>query len=161
RVQTSLYTAEVGRVAGGVVNLITKSGTNAYHGTLFEYFRNDILDARNFFTPTKPEYRQNQFGGSIGGPIQTDRTFFFGDYEALRLVQGTAFTANVPTAAMRAGNFSGIAKIYDPATTRPDPAHPGQFIRDEFSNDTIPDKSLNPIAKQYMALYPEQNLPGV
>jgi hypothetical protein len=161
RVQTSLYTAEVGRVAGGVVNLITKSGTNAYHGTLFEYFRNDILDARNFFTPNKPEYRQNQFGGSIGGPIQTDRTFFFGDYEALRLVQGTPFTANVPTAAMRAGNFSGIAKIYDPATTRPDPAQPGQFIRDEFPNDTIPDKSLNSIAKQYMALYPEPNLPGV
>jgi len=161
RVQTSLYTAEVGRVAGGVVNLLTKSGTNAFHGSVFEYFRNDALDARNFFTPKKPEYRQNQFGGSLGGPIQRDRIFFFGDYEGMRQVQGTPYTASVPTAAMKAGNFSGIAKIYDPASTRPDPSRPGQFIRDEFPNDTIPGDHMNTTALNYLRLYPEPNLPGI
>jgi hypothetical protein len=81
-VQTNLYTAEVGRAAGGVVNLITKSGTNAVHGTLYEYFRNDDLDAAPFrFVASQPkaEYRLNQYGGSAGGPIKKDKTFFFFD----------------------------------------------------------------------------------
>ena len=161
RVQTSLYTAEVGRVAGGVVNLLTKSGTNAYHGSAFEFFRNDALDARNFFTPTNPVYRQNQFGGSLGGPVQKDKMFFFGDFEGMRQIQGTPYTASVPTDAMKAGNFAGISKIYDPSTTRPDPAHPGQFIRDEFPNDTIRPDQMSSIAVKYMQLYPEPNLPGI
>ena len=81
KVQTNLYTAEVGRTAGGVVNVITKSGTNEFHGSGFEFVRNDRFDSRNVFSATKPLLRQHQFGGSIGGPVVRNRTFFFADYE--------------------------------------------------------------------------------
>src|SRR5260370_5147046 len=92
QVQTNNLSADVGFAAGAVVNIITKSGTNTFHGSAFEYFRNDIFDARDWFakagvTP-KPEYRQNQFGGSIGGPIVKNKTFFFGDFQDNRIIQG-------------------------------------------------------------------------
>ena len=102
RVLTNSYTADLGRSAGAVVNIITKSGTNAFHGSLYEYFRNDKLNAYSFQFGqhfAKPELRQNQFGGSLGGPIFKDRTFFFGDAEFFRLAAGTTpSVANVPTA---------------------------------------------------------------
>ena len=101
-VSTNLYPAEVSRTAGGVADVITKSGTNAFHGSLFEYLRNDIFDARDYFATTgpKPELRQNQFGGSIGGPIQKNKTFFFGDYEGFRQVYAqNTYVSTVPTAA--------------------------------------------------------------
>jgi Carboxypeptidase regulatory-like domain len=98
-VQTNSYAAEAGRTAGGVINIVTRSGTNQFHGSAYEYFRNDILDARQVeqTTGAKPELRQNQYGGSIGGPIIKDRTFFFFDYEGLRQVAGTTDTGTVPT----------------------------------------------------------------
>jgi hypothetical protein len=101
-IDTNVYNAEVGRNAGAVVNIITKSGTNQYHGSAYEFFRNDIFDARDYFAKVgvtnKPEYRQNQFGASIGGPIVKDRTFFFGDVEDLRIVQGkSSGLLTVPT----------------------------------------------------------------
>lgn len=112
RVLTNLYTAEVSRSVGGVVDLITKSGTNNFHGTAYEYFRNDVLDARDFFSTTgrKPELRQNQFGGSVGGPIVKNKAFFFFDYEGFRLVKGVTQTSTVPTAFEEAnpGNFSDL-----------------------------------------------------
>jgi hypothetical protein len=100
-VETNSYSAEAGRTAGGVVNIITHSGTNQFHGSAYEFFRNDVFDARNVLQTTgrKPELRQNQFGGSIGGPIFKDRTFFFGDYEGFRLVSGLTYTSTVPTIA--------------------------------------------------------------
>lgn len=114
KVQTNLYSAEITRTSGGVVNIITKSGTNSFHGSLFEFLRNDKFDANgNYnFTGTasaqlpKQKYRQNQFGGSLGGPIIKDRTFFFGDYEGLKIRQGIPITATVPTAKQRIGDFS-------------------------------------------------------
>ena len=102
RVSTNLYPAEVTRTEGGVADVITKSGTNTFHGSLFEYLRNDVFDARNYFATMgpKPELRQNQFGGSIGGPIRKDKTFFFGDYEGFRQVWAqNTYTSTVPTAA--------------------------------------------------------------
>ena len=98
-VQTNSYSAEAGRTAGGVVNIVTKSGTNAFHGTAYEFLRNDIFDGRNVMQTTgrKPELRQNQFGGSIGGPIFKDKTFFFGDYEGYRQIAGLTYTSTVPT----------------------------------------------------------------
>jgi hypothetical protein len=98
-VQTNSYAAEAGRTAGGVINIVTNSGTNHFHGSVYEYFRNDALDARNVLQTTgaKPELRQNQYGGSIGGPIWKDRTFFFFDYEGLRQVSGTTDIGTVPT----------------------------------------------------------------
>ncbi|MFN7929485.1 MAG: TonB-dependent receptor [Blastocatellia bacterium] len=112
KVQTNLYSAEVSRTSGGVVNIITKSGTNNFHGSLFEFVRNDKFDANGNYNFTggatlpKAKYRQNQFGGSLGGPIRKDKTFFFGDYEALRIRQGIAITAVIPTAKQRVGDFS-------------------------------------------------------
>src|SRR5271156_2604476 len=98
-VQTNSYSPEAGRTAGGVINLITRSGTNAFHGSVYEYFRNDIFDGRNVFATTgsKPELRQNQYGVSIGGPIIKDRTFFYFDWEGLRNVAGVTYTGTVPT----------------------------------------------------------------
>jgi hypothetical protein len=112
KVQTNLYSAEISRTSGGVVNILTKSGTNDFHGSAFEFLRNDKFDANGNYNFTggatlpKQKFRQNQFGGSIGGPIIKDRTFFFGDYEALRIRQGIAITTVVPTAKQRVGDFS-------------------------------------------------------
>jgi hypothetical protein len=111
RVLTNNYDAEVGRTAGAVVNVITKPGTNALHGSVFEYFRNDIFDAKNFFTSAgsrTPEYRQNVFGGTLGGPIRKNKTFFFGDVEDNRTIQGVVSTSTIPTAAeeLNPGDFS-------------------------------------------------------
>ncbi len=98
-VQTNNYAAEAGRTAGGVINIVTRSGTNQFHGSVYEYFRNDIFDGRNVFQTTgrKPELRQNQYGASIGGPIIRDRTFFYFDWEGFRLVSGVTYTGTVPT----------------------------------------------------------------
>ena len=100
-VQTNSYAAEAGRTAGGVINIVTVSGTNKFHGSAYEYFRNDIFDGRSYFQTTgnKPELRQNQFGGSIGGPILRDKAFFHFDYEGLRQVIGVTDTGTVPTLA--------------------------------------------------------------
>jgi hypothetical protein len=100
-VETNSYAAEAGRTAGGVINIVTRSGTNQFHGSAYEYFRNDIFDGRSYFQTTgaKPELRQNQYGASIGGPIIRDRTFFFFDYEGFRQVSGSTDTGTVPTIA--------------------------------------------------------------
>ena len=107
--QTS-YDAEFGGKSGGVINVITKSGNNAFHGSLFEFVRNDIFDAKNVFvgpSASKPPFKQNQFGGSFGGPIQKGQTFFFAAYEGERIRQGQTQLFTVPTALERTGNFTG------------------------------------------------------
>jgi hypothetical protein len=100
RVTTTNYGADLGRTAGGVINMITKSGTNDFHGSAYEYFRNQIMDARNFFASSgpKPVFRQNQYGGSLGGPIRPNKTFFFMDYDGLRLAQALVQISTVPLA---------------------------------------------------------------
>src|SRR5215475_14910976 len=119
KVLTGTYGADYGRQAGGQVIVTTKSGTNDFHGSAFEFHRNSALDARNFFAPTKPSFRRNQFGGVIGGPIRKDRTFFFGGYEGQRRGQQEAGLATVPTLAMRQGDFSGVPNLFlrDPLKT--------------------------------------------
>src|SRR5487761_847309 len=118
-VLTANQSAEYGRTAGGVINAITRSGTNSFHGDAYEFLRNGSLDAANFFDNfsniQKPPFRRNQFGASIGGPIQKDKTFYFGDYEGVRQALGITFTDNVPTAAARQGNLSGGAVTASPA----------------------------------------------
>ncbi|MEP6703857.1 MAG: TonB-dependent receptor, partial [Acidobacteriota bacterium] len=106
-VLASNYTAEYGRTSGGVINAVTRSGTNQLHGSAYEFFRNDALDARNFFDGKKPPLRRNQFGGSIGGPVIKNKTFFFADYEAIRRTQGLTSVVNVPSAAARQGLLAG------------------------------------------------------
>ncbi len=112
RVLTNNFDAEYGNYSGGIINVVTKSGANAVHGTGFEFLRNTDLDARNYFSPDRSFYRQNQFGGTIGGPIKKNTVFFFGDYQGTRSNQGIdTGLISVPTLAERAGDLSGIAGL--------------------------------------------------
>src|SRR5579864_6867147 len=107
RVLTNTFDAEYGRNSGSVVNVVTKSGTNRYHGDMYEFFRNKVLNARNYFESERPNFQQNQFGATLGGPIRKDQTFFFASYEGRRIRRPTTFpVVYVPTAAQRAGDFS-------------------------------------------------------
>ena len=147
---TSTYDASFGRNPGAQVNVILKSGANDFHGSLFTFHRNAALDARNFFAPAsepKPKYLRNQFGGSIGGPIKRDSTFFFADYEGTRSREGITRITNVPTALERAGNFS--QSLFGP------PASP--FPGVTFTNGIIPDFLINPVGRAIAALYPLPN----
>src|SRR5204862_4575316 len=123
KIQTNAYSAEFGRSSGAVVNATIRSGTNALRGTLYEFLRNDALDASNFFsnalgTP-KPVRKRNQYGAAVGGPLVKNRTFWFADYEGLREREGVPRTRQLPTAAEKAGLFSGA--VFDPfADTRPE-----------------------------------------
>src|SRR5438552_907493 len=148
KVKTSTFSAEFGHAAGAVVNATIKSGTNQFHGTAFEFLRNDKLDANNFFTNAagqpRAAFRQNQFGGAIGGPIVHNRTFFFADYQGTRQTTavGSSIT-DVPPAALRNGDFSKVSTvIYDPGTRRVGPA--GLVIGDPFPGNIIPQGRLNP-----------------
>ena len=136
KMQTSTYSAEYGRSLGGVVNLQIKSGTNSLHGSGFEFHRNDAFDANNFFNNRagrgKPEFKQNQFGGTIGGPVFKDKTFFFGDYQGHRETLGQTFLSTVPSMAMRAGNFSEVIARHlrsDDGPAVPGQHHPGRTHR--------------------------------
>jgi hypothetical protein len=154
KVQTSMYTAEVGRTAGGVVNIITKSGSNDFHGSGFEFNRTDALEARNFFASTgpKPTLSQNQYGGSVGGPVLQNKTFFFTDVERFNITQGVTAVTTVPTAKMRSGDFSELSTaIYDP-TSAP---------RVPFAGNQIPGGRLDAIALNYLGGYPLPNGPGL
>jgi len=166
KVQTYNYSAEYG-VRGGPTVLVTiKSGTNSFHGSAFEFLRNTKLDARSFFAQQKEEFIQNQFGGSFGGPIWKDKTFFFANYEEKRLRQGETFLAQVPTALMRQGIFTEsfpgtpAPTIYNPYTTRTNPTT-GQLVRDPFPGNRIPQNMLDPIAISLLNLFPLPNVPGV
>jgi hypothetical protein len=140
RVQTNVYPAEVGKSPGAVVNIITKSGVNDLHGSAFEFVRNDMFDAKNFFAApgANKKYRQNQFGGSLGGPIIRDKAFFFGDYEGMRIVQAQTFVSTVPT-------------LYELE-------HPGDFS--DIGGPVLTSSEISPIALKYFKLYPKPNLPG-
>jgi hypothetical protein len=116
KVETSDYSAEFGRGNGAILNATIKSGTNEFHGNFFEFLRNQALDARNFFDAQKSPYRQNQFGATFGGPIVKDKTFFFADYEGLRVDQGQTLLGVVPTADMRNGNFQSLIDYTSPVT---------------------------------------------
>jgi len=143
---------------GAVVNVTTASGSNQLHGSAFEFLRNSATDARQYFDApnTIPPYRQNQFGGTIGGPIRKNKMFLFGDYEGLRI--GEAFSAilSEPTQALRSGDFSAYpATIYDPSTY-----NATTNTRQPFAGNTIPQADLNPTAQSLLAAIPLPNLPG-
>jgi hypothetical protein len=171
KVQTNAMDAQFGRNGGGTINLVLKSGTNQFHGSAFEFLRNSAMDAKNFFDqPGKtPPFRMNQFGFTAGGPVVLpslydgrDRTFFFGSYQGRRIRQTQTFINTVPTAAFREGDFSAAPqRIFDPATTRPDPNQAGRFLRDPFPGNRIPSDRFNPTARNLIALYPQPNLQGV
>lgn len=161
KVKTSTFSAEFGHSAGSVVNATIKSGTNQIHGVLFEFLRNDKLDANNFFTNAagkpKAAFRQNQFGGALGGRIIPNRTFFFLDYQGTRqrTAAGTSIL-DVPPADFRTGDFSRLGvTIFDPSTRRIGPA--GAVIADPFPNNRIPSQAINPTAAAITGLIPAPN----
>ena len=118
RILTNNFDAEYGEFSGGQINVITKSGSNALHGNVFEFLRNTNLDARNYFSPTRGVFDQNQFGATLGGPIQKNKTFFFADYQGTRLTQGVdTGLIPVPSAAERTGDFSGLQSSLATTTT--------------------------------------------
>jgi len=160
KIESNTPPAEFGRFNGGVVNLTTKSGTNALHGTLFEFLRNEALNARNFFatgSSTKPKFRRNQFGGVGGGPIKQDRTFFFVDYQGQRQTIGRPVISTVPTVLQRQGIFTEaiagrVPVIFDPATTVPSPG--GGAARSRFPSNRIPTDRIDPVALDLLSHYP-------
>jgi hypothetical protein len=159
KVETNSPPAEFGRFNGGVVNLTTRAGGNAFHGTAFEFLRNEGLNARNFFAPTgdKPDFRRHQFGGVLGGPVVKDRTFFFVDYQGQRQDIGRTVISTVPTVKQRNGSFteaiSGkVPVIYDPATTVPNGS--GGFTRTPFPGNSIPAGQMDAAALTLLQRYP-------
>src|SRR6185437_17153037 len=118
KIQTSSYSAEFGRAGGAVINAVTKSGTNQYHGDIFEFNRNNTFDARDFFQRTGPKasFTENQFGATLGGFIVKNKLFWFADDQYTAINQPKPLTSTVPTAAEKAGDFTGEDPIYDPTT---------------------------------------------
>src|SRR6202030_2008967 len=117
-VLTSNYSSEYGRTSGGVINAITRSGTNQFHGGAYEFLRNSALDARNFFDGAIPPFRRNQFGADAGGPVRKDKVFLFGDYEGIRQSKGITYVDEVPSLAARAGKLSTGTVTVDPAAAK-------------------------------------------
>ena len=154
KLQTSTYSAEFGRSLGGVVNLQIKSGANQMHGSAFEFLRNSKFDENNYFNDLagrpKPDFSQHQYGGTISGPIVKDKTFYFFDYQGYHVNQGATYTSTVPSAKMRAGDFSELNRvIYDPITHLP------------FPGNVIPASRFDPAAKNILSqMIPEADAAG-
>ena len=150
KVVTSPYSAEYGRSPGAAISVSTKSGTNSFRGTVYDYFRNESMDTIDFFSKRanqpKPTNDQNQFGGNLGGPIKKDKAFFFVDFEATRITRGVTRLTTVPTAAQRAGNLGGTVR--DPLTGQP------------FPGGIIPSDRIDPVAAAIIGLVPLPNQPG-
>jgi hypothetical protein len=181
KVLTTAYAPEWGRTSGAIVTYATRSGTNEYHGSLFEYLRNSALDAAGFNANSaripNPHFQRNQFGYAFGGPVYIPRvyhgknkTFFYTTWEQLRQSQGASFLGTVPTALEREGDFSqtrdtngNLIVIYDPTTTRPDPAAPAgttRYIRTPFQNNVIPPSLQNAVSLNLLGYYPLPNQSG-
>lgn len=173
KVYTANAPAEFGRASGGIVNVQIRSGTNDLHGSVYNYMRNSALDARDFFQRKTaasqrriPAFRQNQFGATLGGPIQKNKWFAFGDYQGLRQGRGLNVLSNVPTTAQRSGSF-GATNIFDPLTTRlnanfnpsqPSSATNPQYLRDAFANNVIPAARIPRPSRLLAGLYPDPNV---
>ncbi len=157
-IQANNVPAEFGRFNGGVVNVATRSGSNALHGSLFEYFRNEALNARNYFAPAgrKPEYRRNLYGATLGAPILKDKLFFFGDYQGVKQLIGVTRISTIPTTPERQGIFTGVSKVFDPTTTQ---TVGGKFVRQEFPNDVI-NIPFDSAAKALLARFPTPTTSG-
>ncbi|HEV2418153.1 MAG TPA: carboxypeptidase regulatory-like domain-containing protein, partial [Terriglobia bacterium] len=169
KVQTGSYSAEFGDAGGAQINIVTKPGGNQLHGDAYEFVRSSSFDARTFTDPsTIPHLAQNNFGASLGGPIQRNKTFFFMNYEEFALSNGVSQIDTVPTAAERAGDFSQTGEnIYNPATTAPNPAYnpnlpagPSnpQFNRQQFAMNMIPSQALNSVSEQVLQYVPLPNM---
>jgi hypothetical protein len=171
KVQSGSMSAEYGFTLGGVVNVATKAGTNGYHGTAYEFLRNNVLDSRNAFATVRPAYRYNQYGAAVGGPVilpklynGKNKTFFFANWEQYNYVTYSATITSTPPLAQRTGDFSQLytatgtlIPIYNPASTVLNPNGSG-YIRTPFPGNIIPKTLLDPVAQAMNAFYPAPNL---
>lgn len=171
KIESATYSAEFGRAGGGIANIATKSGTNRLHGVLYEFLRNDHLNANgwqnNRNRVARGMFQRNEFGAALGGKIIQDRTFWFANFEAIRQGSPFQYLGTVPTELQRNGDFSQTRDrngnpitIYDYLTTRPDPNNPGRFVRDAFVGNRIPANRINPISAAVAKLYPAPNRTG-
>jgi hypothetical protein len=151
RILTNTAPAEFGHNTGSTTNIVTRSGSNQFHGDAWDFLRNDGLDTRNFFSPEVQPYKQNQFGGTFGGPIRKDKTFFFAYYEGLRNRQGETQAATVPSTLEREGDFS---QLVNPSTGQVAPLI-NELTGQPFPNNQIP--SIDPISQNLLAFYPLPN----
>ena len=176
KVETNSFSAEDGRAAGGVFNVVTRGGTNNPHLSVYEFLRNDKLNANDFFAnrsgTERAPFRFNQFGGSLGGPVVIpkvyngrNRTFFFANTEIVRFIQGITFTAVLPDPRQLTGDFSQarlsdgrLVTIYDPASLTPNPA--GGFLRAPFANNIIPAERIGTVARNVSRLFPAPTIPN-
>ncbi len=154
KVQENNFAAEYGRNPSAI-NLSLKPGENQFHGSVFEFLRNNVLDARSFFATRVDPLRRNQFGAVVSGPIKRNKTFFMGDYEGLRTRRASTLYLSVPSDAQRAGNFAGGPTIYDPATY-----NPATNRRQAFPGNVIPTSRFGQIGRGALAYYPSPNAPG-
>lgn len=171
KVLTGSFSAEFGRGAG-VVSVSTRSGANDLHGTAFWFHRNIELDARGYFQtpqalPKKLPFRRHQMGAAVSGAIVKNKLFFFTDYAGQREVRGLDYLNTVPTDAVRAGNFAdfrntngSLIQVWNPFSTRVNPANPSGFVRDPFPNNTVPTALMNPVGINVASIYPKPNLAG-
>ena len=172
QVQTGSYAAEMGGAGGGQINIATRSGTNRSHGSLYEYLRNNVMDAKTFNEmPGDNRLQQSNFGGSAGGPLFGKKTFFFVNYEGLRMMQAMTQTLTVPSALEAGGDFSESGTtVYDPASTRANPSYDSsksaspsnpQNLRNPFPNNQIPLGRFSPVASTFLRQYvPQPNFMG-
>ena len=170
KIHTTSYDAAIGNTMGAVVNLVTKSGTNNFRGEAYEWFRGAALDSRNYFDKRagrpKRDYEDNRFGVAAGGPIRSNRTFYFGNFEANPFKVPAPNIVTVPTAKMRNGDFSELLalgsqyQIYNPFTTRPHPTQAGRLTRDPFPGNIIPANLIDPAAKRIMEYFALPNQAG-
>ncbi len=170
KIHTTSYDAAIGNTMGAVVNLVTKSGTNTLRGQAYEWYRGATLDSPNYFDKRanrpKRDYEDNRFGGAIGGPIRSNRTFYFANVEANPFKVPSPNIVTVPTAKMRNGDFSELLalgpqyQIYNPFTIRPHPTQSGRFTREPFVGNIIPPGLINPVAKNILEYFPLPNQTG-
>jgi hypothetical protein len=178
KVQTNSYDAQYGHTSGGIINAVTKSGTNQFHGSGFLHAQHTALDANSFFNNRnaieKPDRTYYQYGFSAGGPVWLpklyngrNRTFFFLNYETVDSADGRSSLYTVPTALERKGDFSNtrnqtgaLISVFDPLSTRPDPARPGNYLRDSFPGNLVPANRINRVASNLIPYYPLPNVQG-
>jgi hypothetical protein len=159
RIITLNANAEFGNALGSTTNIITRSGTNQVHGTLWEFLRNDALDANNYFAQTKEPLKQNQFGATVGGPIKRDKTFFFGFYEGFRNREGETALTTVPSVKERSGDFSGLCTEGFTAGFCNNPSHQlfNIFANAPYPNNQVPQSQINSISQTLLSFFPLPN----